>query len=142
MFKIPAIPSASYLAGGLSMASILSISDDDKPLNKLANCAPDKCVGRPSIITKTLEFPFNEMLSSLSTVTPGNFFKVSSALSPTLVVDSATLNTNLPACCSSTGRVATISTPVSCVLLGLRKKVPKSNRLLPLLNSMASLIYG
>ncbi len=90
MFKIPAIPSASYFADGLVTTSTLSII-----LAGILFKPPVKPEGRPSIKMRTFSEPRKATFPSISTVTEGTLFKISSAEPPVFAKSFPTLKTFL-----------------------------------------------
>src|SRR5688572_18954922 len=87
----PELPVASKRADGLVMISIWSRADAGVFFKRLARSDDERYVGFPSIMIITPCFPFRLILPSLSTVTPGDFSKISSAVAPALVGEASTL---------------------------------------------------
>ena len=96
---IPPEPSASYFAEGLDMSSTFSMVIPGFPFRKTSRSLPERLEGRPSIHTATV-CPFSCTFPSLSTVTPGEFFRTSRALPVFAAASSETLSTILSKWCS------------------------------------------
>ena len=82
MFKIPAVPSASYLADGEVITSTFSIASAGICLNASAPFMPTKALGLPSINMVTFSFPRKLTVPSTLTCTDGTLPKTSLAFPP------------------------------------------------------------
>ena len=86
MFKIPAVPSESYLAEGDVMTSTFSIASDGNCFRASAPFKPTKAEGLPSISMRTLSLPRRLMVPSESIFTEGTLSKTSEAVPPLTVI--------------------------------------------------------
>ena len=80
IFRIPPIPSASYLAPGSVMTSIDLTELAGRLRNTSLGLLLIKVLGFPFTCTLKLLEPFTWILSSPSTVTSGTFFSISSVV--------------------------------------------------------------
>ena len=82
IFKIPAVPSAEYLADGDVTTSTFSIDSEGNDLRPWGPDRPTRPDGFPLIKILTLLFPRNEILPSKSTSIEGIFASTSETLPP------------------------------------------------------------
>src|SRR5438045_3595672 len=122
MLITPAFPEASYFDEGFVMISICSSADAGIFLSKLARSAGARYVGLPSTMTMTPAFPLRLMFPSLSTVTPGDFSKTSSAVAPALVGDDSTFTMVRSILLSIKGFFAVTITPARPLACSLMTK--------------------
>ena len=85
MFKIPAVPSASYLAEGDVITSTRSIASAGNWLKTLLSPNPASADGLPLIKILTFSFPLRLIPPSISTETEGTLFKASLTVPPAVV---------------------------------------------------------
>ena len=91
IFKIPAVPSESYLAEGEVITSTLSIASEGNCFNASAPLKPTKAEGLPSIKIRTFSLPLKLTVPSGSTSTEGTLSKTSDAVPPFTVISLPTL---------------------------------------------------
>ncbi len=85
MFKIPAVPSASYLADGLVITSTFSMASAGSCVRASVDPKPANADGLPLIRILTFSLPLKLMAPSTSTSTEGTLFKASVIVAPLLV---------------------------------------------------------
>ena len=86
IFKIPAVPSASYLADGDVTTSTCWIDSDGIDLRPSGPDNPTRPDGFPFINILTLLLPLNDIFPSISTSRDGMFAKTSLTLPPLTVI--------------------------------------------------------
>ena len=91
IFKIPAVPSAEYLADGDVTTSTFSIDSEGIDLSPCGPDRPTRPDGLPLINILTLLFPLNEILPSKSTSIDGMLAKTSDTFPPLTVMSCPTL---------------------------------------------------
>ena len=79
IFKIPAVPSASYLAEGEVTTSTLSMASAGNCLSASVPLKPTSAEGFPSISILTFSLPLRLTFPSTSTSTEGTLSKTSEA---------------------------------------------------------------
>ena len=89
---MPALPSALYLAEGLSITSILSMLSAGSCCSISARLSLVSPLALPLIHTSTLVLPRSDMLPSVSTSTEGMFSSTSLAAPPALLMSCVTSN--------------------------------------------------
>ena len=91
IFKIPAVPSASYLADGEVITSTLSMASAGNWRNASVPLKPTNAEGLPSINILTFSLPLRLTFPSTSTSTEGTLSKTSDAEPPLTVMSLPTL---------------------------------------------------
>ena len=91
MFKIPAVPSAEYLADGDVTTSTFSMDSEGSDLKPWGPDRPTRPDGFPLIRILTLLFPLSEILPSKSTSIEGILARTSDTLPPLTVISCPTL---------------------------------------------------
>ncbi len=91
MFKIPAVPSASYRADGEVITSTFSIDSAGNCLSASVEFSPTSPEGFPFIKIRTLSLPLSATFPSTSTDTEGTLSKTSLTVPPFTVKSLPTL---------------------------------------------------
>ena len=126
IFKIPAVPSASYLADGLVITSTLSMASAGSCRNASVEPKPAKAEGRPLIRIRTFSFPLRLIAPSTSTLTDGTLFNASLTVAPLVVISFPMLYIFLSNLTSTVVFSPTTSTASNCSTLIPNFTVPRS----------------
>ncbi len=126
MFKMPAVPSASYLAEGDVITSTRSIASAGNWRRASVPLKPTKAEGFPSINILTFSFPLKLTFPSTSTSTEGTLSKTSEAEPPLTVMSFPTLYILLSKRISTVDFSAIITTSSSVFEFSDNLIVPKS----------------
>ena len=125
IFKIPAVPEASYRAEGEVTTSTFSIDSAGSCRKAAGPESPTKPEGFPFIRILTLSFPLSEIFPSTSTDTAGMLSITSVTLPPRTVMSLPTLYTLLSSLISTSVRSPISSTSSSDSELIVSAKFPK-----------------
>ena len=126
MFRIPAVPSASYLAEGLVITSTFSMASAGNCLRASVEPNPASAEGFPLMSILTFSLPLRLMAPSTSTFTDGTLFRASLTVAPLMVRSLPILYIFLSNLTSTVVRSPTTSTSLSWATSNASFMVPKS----------------